>query len=36
MAEGGFVPKQDVTDLFDRRFEGLAARSVPAEYRETS
>ncbi|MEU0379262.1 ABC transporter substrate-binding protein [Streptomyces cyaneofuscatus] len=36
MAEGGFVPKQDVTDLFDRRFEGLAATSVPAEYRETS
>ncbi|QCW79889.1 ABC transporter substrate-binding protein [Streptomyces sp. S6] len=36
MAEGGFVPEQDVTDLFDRRFEGLAAQSVPAEYRETS
>ncbi|MGW9187780.1 ABC transporter substrate-binding protein [Streptomyces rubiginosohelvolus] len=36
MAEGGFVPKQDVADLFDRRFEGLAAESVPAEYRETS
>ncbi|MDF6045727.1 ABC transporter substrate-binding protein [Streptomyces sp. JH14] len=36
MAEGGFVPKQDVTGLFDRRFEGLAAQAVPATYRETS
>ncbi|MFD0424531.1 ABC transporter substrate-binding protein [Streptomyces parvus] len=36
MAEGGFVPKQDVADLFDRRFESLAAESVPAKYRETS
>ncbi|MFF1836618.1 ABC transporter substrate-binding protein [Streptomyces sp. NPDC058231] len=36
MAEGGFVPKQDVTGLFDRRFEGLAAKAVPARYRETS
>ncbi|WP_030978215.1 ABC transporter substrate-binding protein [Streptomyces sp. NRRL S-1824] len=36
MAEGGFVPKQDVSGLFDRRFEGLAAKAVPARYRETS
>ncbi|MGC5360231.1 ABC transporter substrate-binding protein [Streptomyces sp. DT24] len=36
MAEGGFVPEQDVTGLFDRRFEGLAATAVPARYRETS
>ncbi|MGW8485701.1 ABC transporter substrate-binding protein [Streptomyces sp. NPDC055886] len=36
MAEGGFVPKQDVAGLFDRRFESLAAESVPAEYREAS
>ncbi|MDX3341862.1 ABC transporter substrate-binding protein [Streptomyces sp. ATCC51928] len=36
MAEGGFVPKQDVADLFDRRFERLAAESVPAQYRESS
>ncbi|WNI28366.1 ABC transporter substrate-binding protein [Streptomyces sp. ITFR-6] len=36
MAEGGFVPEQDVAGLFDRRFEGLAARAVPARYRETS
>ncbi|WP_406090923.1 ABC transporter substrate-binding protein [Streptomyces sp. NBC_01013] len=36
MAEGGFVPKQDVAGLFDRRFEGLAAKAVAARYRETS
>lgn len=36
MAEGGFVPEQDVAGLFDRRFEGLAAGAVPARYRETS
>ncbi|MEW1691114.1 ABC transporter substrate-binding protein [Streptomyces sp. NPDC091265] len=36
MAAGGFVPKQDVNELFDRRFEGLAAKAVPARYRETS
>ncbi|GHJ42330.1 ABC transporter substrate-binding protein [Streptomyces sp. TS71-3] len=34
MAAGGFVRKLDVTPLFDRRFEGLAARAVPAAYRE--
>ncbi|MFD5114317.1 ABC transporter substrate-binding protein [Streptomyces sp. NPDC058391] len=34
MAEGGFVPELDVADLFDRRFEGLAAGAVPAAYRE--
>ncbi|GAA3480072.1 ABC transporter substrate-binding protein [Streptomyces yanii] len=36
MAEGGFVPKLDVAELFDRRFEGLAAKAVPARYREPS
>lgn len=36
MAAGGFVPEQDATELFDRRFEGLAAEAVPAQYRETS
>ncbi|QUC61986.1 ABC transporter substrate-binding protein [Streptomyces sp. A2-16] len=33
LAEGGFVKKFDVSDLFDRRFEGIAAKSVAAEYR---
>ena len=33
LAEGGFVKKFDVDSLFDRRFEGIAAKSVPAEYR---
>lgn len=36
LAEGGFVPEQKVAELFDRRFEGLAARAVAAEYREGS
>ncbi|MEU1346485.1 ABC transporter substrate-binding protein [Streptomyces sp. NPDC005775] len=36
MAEGGFVPEQDVTALFDRRFEGIAAKAVADRYRETS
>ncbi|MGW1025262.1 ABC transporter substrate-binding protein [Streptomyces sp. NPDC002577] len=36
LADGGFVPKQDASELFDRRFEGLAAKAVPAKYRETS
>lgn len=36
MAEGGFVPELDVAELFDRRFEGLAAKAVAAQYRETS
>ncbi|GAA2989040.1 MULTISPECIES: ABC transporter substrate-binding protein [Streptomyces] len=36
MAEGGFVPEQKVAHLFDRRFEGLAAEAVAAEYREGS
>lgn len=35
MAEGGFVPELDVAELFDRRFEGLAAKAVAAQYRET-
>jgi sulfonate transport system substrate-binding protein len=33
LAEGGFVKKFDVGSLFDRRFEGIAARAVPTEYR---
>lgn len=36
MAAGGFVPRQDVTKLFDRRFERIAAAAVPAAYREGS
>ncbi|MFB8083878.1 ABC transporter substrate-binding protein [Streptomyces sp. NPDC055992] len=34
LAAGGFVPEQDATELFDRRFEGLAAEAVSAPYRE--
>ncbi|MFI1352988.1 ABC transporter substrate-binding protein [Streptomyces sp. NPDC020898] len=33
LAEGGFVKKFDVGSLFDHRFEGIAAKSVTAEYR---
>ncbi|OIJ69419.1 ABC transporter substrate-binding protein [Streptomyces mangrovisoli] len=33
LAEGGFVKKTDVSSLFDHRFESIAARAVPAEYR---
>ncbi|HYZ56785.1 MAG TPA: ABC transporter substrate-binding protein [Streptosporangiaceae bacterium] len=33
LAAGGYDPKMDVSVLFDRRFEGLAASAVPAEYR---
>jgi len=33
LAEGGFVKAFTVDSLFDRRFEGIAAKSVPAEYR---
>lgn len=33
LAEGGFVEKFDVTDLFDRRFEKVAAEAVDAKYR---
>jgi sulfonate transport system substrate-binding protein len=33
LAEGGFVKEFKVDSLFDRRFEGIAARAVPAEYR---
>ncbi|WP_406391079.1 ABC transporter substrate-binding protein [Streptomyces sp. NBC_00887] len=36
LAEGGFVPEQKASELFDRRFEGLAAAAVAAEYREGS
>ncbi|MEW2299131.1 ABC transporter substrate-binding protein [Streptomyces sp. NPDC006655] len=34
LAEGGFVKKTDVSSLFDHRFEGLAAKAVPEEYRK--
>ncbi|MFE7274377.1 ABC transporter substrate-binding protein [Streptomyces sp. NPDC057623] len=34
LAEGGFVNQFDVGELFDHRFEGIAAKSVPAEYRK--
>lgn len=33
LAEGGFVKRFTVDSLFDRRFESLAAKAVPAEYR---
>ncbi|MEU4656696.1 ABC transporter substrate-binding protein [Streptomyces sp. NPDC023723] len=33
LAEGGFVDGFDVERLFDRRFEALAAKAVPAGYR---
>jgi sulfonate transport system substrate-binding protein len=33
LAEGGFVHKFNVDQLFDRRFEHLAAAAVPATYR---
>ncbi|MFJ3302365.1 ABC transporter substrate-binding protein [Streptomyces sp. NPDC086549] len=33
LAEGGFVKKFDVSSLFDHRFEGIAAKAVPAQYR---
>ena len=34
MAAGGFVKPIKAADLFDRRFETIAADAVPAEYRE--
>ncbi|MGW7527696.1 ABC transporter substrate-binding protein [Streptomyces sp. NPDC054783] len=34
LAEGGFVKKFDVTSLFDHRFESIAAKAVPEEYRK--
>ncbi|MER6223267.1 ABC transporter substrate-binding protein [Streptomyces sp. 900105755] len=34
LAEGGFVKKTDVSGLFDHRFESIAAKAVPAEYRK--
>jgi sulfonate transport system substrate-binding protein len=33
LAEGGFIKSFDPTQLFDRRFESLAAAAVPASYR---
>ncbi|MGW1166981.1 ABC transporter substrate-binding protein [Streptomyces sp. NPDC002550] len=34
LAEGGFVKKFDVGSLFDHRFESIAAKAVPEEYRK--
>ncbi|MGW2647628.1 ABC transporter substrate-binding protein [Streptomyces sp. NPDC001393] len=34
LAEGGFVRKFDVASLFDHRFESIAAKAVPEEYRK--
>jgi sulfonate transport system substrate-binding protein len=34
LAEGGFVKRFDVSSLFDRRFEPIAAKAVPEEYRK--
>ncbi|MFD3587551.1 ABC transporter substrate-binding protein [Streptomyces sp. NPDC058683] len=34
LTEGGFVKKTDVSSLFDHRFESIAAKAVPAEYRK--
>ena len=36
LAEGGFTPKFDVAELFDRRFEKVAAEAVDAKYRSRS
>lgn len=33
LAEGGFVKRFKVGSLFDHRFEGIAAKAVPASYR---
>ncbi|MFI5974898.1 ABC transporter substrate-binding protein [Streptomyces sp. NPDC051452] len=33
LADGGFVKRFDVSSLFDHRFEALAAKAVPEEYR---
>jgi sulfonate transport system substrate-binding protein len=34
LVEGGFIKPVKAEDLFDRRFENLAAEAVPAAYRE--
>jgi sulfonate transport system substrate-binding protein len=34
LVEGGFIKPIEADDLFDRRFEAIAAESVPAEFRE--
>jgi sulfonate transport system substrate-binding protein len=34
LVEGGFIPPIKAAELFDRRFETIAADAVPAEYRE--
>ena len=36
LAEGGFVKKFDVDSLFDRRFEGIAAKAVAARVPEVT
>jgi sulfonate transport system substrate-binding protein len=33
LATGGYDPKSNVADLFDRRFEPVAASSAPTSYR---
>jgi sulfonate transport system substrate-binding protein len=34
LADGGFVPRVKAADLFDRRFEKIAAEAAPESYRE--
>jgi sulfonate transport system substrate-binding protein len=34
LAAGGFIPKVKAADLFDRRFEKVAAEAAPASYQE--
>jgi sulfonate transport system substrate-binding protein len=34
LAAGGFIPKVKTADLFDRRFEKVAAEAAPASYQE--
>jgi sulfonate transport system substrate-binding protein len=34
LAAGGFIPKVSAADLFDRRFETVAADAAPASYQE--
>lgn len=36
LADGGYVPKVGAEALFDRRFEGIAARAVPGTYQVAS
>jgi sulfonate transport system substrate-binding protein len=34
LAAGGFIPNVKAADLFDHRFEKVAAEAAPASYRE--